>query len=549
MFARDLCLHNADLALVIAVYLDSIDLLKLQQVSHFWESIVVRAFDVVVESEGYKYLAFKESKKFVTNKEKCSHIAYNRIKKQGGFLLFDSSFGSYALGSHFIVDGIDDVVEPQITEKPEVESGIGATAVVMDHQRKLYMIGGWMENHNRALSTVFHIDADDLEDEWELHSNINEPRCFSSASSTIQGDLLLLGGGNSPFQGATVHRSCLFKSSTSDTWDANVVQDMLSPRCGHSSVTLFDNKILTMGGYGGGRLYYTSSEMWDWEKQCWYALPNMHHARSGMACVLGPSGSIYVTGGSYDGTHGNTSLERFDPREGKWEILPAALNLPRGYISGAIGSQMKFYVSGGLHQGKLQSGLEYYDFRMGGNTRWQFVGGSTACYYGEAYTRLQETVDFPPEELMNISPEMRARYDMSIRNIMLGHTTRLQETAAAVVHMTTTTITTVPTTLFTASRPNVYVQAVEEEDAWTDVSDDADGDREVEVEEDVMLVDVEVPAIVERDGERQLITEDGEVLMRRWEVEEEPPVVAQQPSFLFLDEAFLRSGHQFVYIM
>jgi hypothetical protein len=83
-----------------------------------------------------------------------------------------------------------------------------------------------------------------------------------------------------------------------------------------------------------------------------------------MAAVLGPDGAVYVAGGSPDGTIGHKGLERYDLREGKWTPL-REMQSGRGYTAGCVGASDRFYVSGGLHNHKFQSGMEAYDFRTG----------------------------------------------------------------------------------------------------------------------------------------------------------------------------------------
>jgi hypothetical protein len=96
----------------------------------------------------------------------------------------------------------------------------------------------------------------------------------------------------------------------------------------------------------------------------------MSAPKSGTALVLAPNGSVYVAGGSLDGTIGHKILERFDIREGKWELLPPMLR-GRGYTAGCVGSRGSFYVSGGIEHLKLQDGLEIFDFAA---DKWRQMG-------------------------------------------------------------------------------------------------------------------------------------------------------------------------------
>jgi hypothetical protein len=90
----------------------------------------------------------------------------------------------------------------------------------------------------------------------------------------------------------------------------------------------------------------------------------MNSARSGLGSVLGPDGCCYALGGSVDGYNGLSSIERYDVREKKWEILSSSMCYNRGYIAACIGPNQKIYVSGGLHKGEFCNSMEVYDIRM-----------------------------------------------------------------------------------------------------------------------------------------------------------------------------------------
>uniref|UniRef100_A0A7S2RVT2 Uncharacterized protein n=1 Tax=Rhizochromulina marina TaxID=1034831 RepID=A0A7S2RVT2_9STRA len=93
----------------------------------------------------------------------------------------------------------------------------------------------------------------------------------------------------------------------------------------------------------------------------WQPIVSMAHCRTGVGASVGPDGCLYVAGGSPDGSRNHRSAERFDPREGKWSMLPR-MTLRRGYCSATFCASGLFYVSGGIgsHDEELQS-VECFD--------------------------------------------------------------------------------------------------------------------------------------------------------------------------------------------
>eukprot|EP01034_Spumella_vulgaris_P021306 gene21306-27336_t len=268
---------------------------------------------------------------------------------------------------------------------------IGSAGACINHNGRIALIGGWDEDAEEALSDVRDISlTDDLP--WQETRPLPRGLCFSAATSLTHGDILALGGGNSPYRGADVYSECLIKrrSSEDSAWLEDCVPSMQFHRCGHSAVTLLDDRVVVTGGYSGGENYLSSVEMLDLGAGGrWTVLPAMSVPRSGMALVLGPLG-VYVTGGSVDGIISNKSCERFDPREGKkWHRL-CDMNEARGYTAGCVGSRDTFFVSGGCHEHRFTGGVEVYDFRA---DKWTELASppSTA---GEGDDEDEESVGF-----------------------------------------------------------------------------------------------------------------------------------------------------------
>lgn len=383
-----------DIILRICSYLDVTDLFVTVILSKSWNRAAEQAFSYLLEDNTYNYLAYKRPTQYSAAKSLCRHVWNRRNDRSGGFLLLGGSFGSYRRESVWIRDS-SVYLEAELLQSFARYPQMGCSAQVMNQSSDLVTFGGWIDDEANptAIDLAFrsreHLQQNsngsitedqaylsqesvDIAAEMEFFPRLTQPRCFAAATTTINGTYIVLGGGASPFRGAETYSDCLVSEGIDCAWRNDVISPMTVPRCGHSAVTLFNDQILTIGGYGGSIDYHNSAELWDWHQMRWIPQPAMTYRRSGMAAAIGPGGAIYVTGGSNNGRDGNHSLERFDPREGRWTEL-AGMFQGRGYCSGAIGASGLFYVCGGLDSARFQGGLECYDARA---DRWMIVPGS-----------------------------------------------------------------------------------------------------------------------------------------------------------------------------
>jgi len=165
-----------------------------------------------------------------------------------------------------------------------------------------------MEDASVATDAVYELDLSTAG--WIKRSSIRGARCYSAAQCNVQGDIVLLGGGSSPFRKADVYSDCLIRPFYRDEWLDNVIPPMSQVRCGHAAVTLLSDQVLVAGGYSGGFDYLCSAEMLDRNLDRWVALPPMHLSRSGMAAVLSPFGSVYIAGGGWTAAFTFCQLKR-----------------------------------------------------------------------------------------------------------------------------------------------------------------------------------------------------------------------------------------------
>jgi hypothetical protein len=86
-------------------------------------------------------------------------------------------------------------------------------------------------------------------------------------------------------------------------------------RGGFDAVMLKEH-IYVLGGTGLDNAFYNHGEYYDPVVNVWYDLPNLSKRR--FNCTVEKlEGSLFCVGG-FDGAAYLTSVERYDPREGKW---------------------------------------------------------------------------------------------------------------------------------------------------------------------------------------------------------------------------------------
>lgn len=205
------------------------------------------------------------------------------------------------------------------------------------------IVGGWDGPEYSALDAVFRLsvlDADEVPG-WQTLASLREPRCFAGTEMDSAGRLWVAGGGDSIYQGATISAAVevlhLEEGSAAESCTWRQAGEMIRPRCGLALCTdLRRPQLFAVGGYSGGNSYEQSVEAIDVHTGVSRLLPPMAVARSGPGATFNADGALYVMGGSRDGFVGCGSVERMDPRVGKWEALP---NLPadRAYLSACSG--------------------------------------------------------------------------------------------------------------------------------------------------------------------------------------------------------------------
>eukprot|EP00596_Hydrurales_sp_CCMP1899_P010364 CAMPEP_0119050774 /NCGR_PEP_ID=MMETSP1177-20130426/71738_1 /TAXON_ID=2985 /ORGANISM="Ochromonas sp, Strain CCMP1899" /LENGTH=342 /DNA_ID=CAMNT_0007029569 /DNA_START=397 /DNA_END=1422 /DNA_ORIENTATION=- len=336
-----------------------------------WRIAVISHWDRIAEDPDIRLLTFKKRRDIKTKKELLAR-AYGlhavKYSARSGFLVFGGAFTSRDPQTMYLFH--DDPTHLGPSFEADLPEDLGASASVVDSDGKVLIIGGWDNEEEAPTRKIF--DYSPKEPRWAKTSYLDAPQCFCSATTTIDGDLVVTGGGENMFQGSAVYDSCSVRRYGQILWEP--LPPMLSKRCGHESVTLYDDSVVVLGGYGREADYLNSVERFDWGTGVWAPLPSMSQRRSGLGAGMGPDGSIYAVGGSADGSTGLSSFESLDLREGRWRALPD-MAFGRGYTTAAWGRNGMFYVFGGLQSPSedadgdddlvYSSTIECYDVRKG----------------------------------------------------------------------------------------------------------------------------------------------------------------------------------------
>lgn len=309
-----------DVLETVFTFLDIHSLLSCELVSTTWRRCTPSAWTKLLGTPCINYLLFKRRKRLnetMTDKQICVKTLVQRSK---GLLVLGGSFG---VGNeiNYLFQHIEDtaILGGPVNHWDMPVRGLGSIAATESNDGNIEMFGGWNQKLETSLDTSYYLNTEnrDLEQsmmcstQWNLRSHqLPLSACYSSAGCLIGGEVVLLGGGSSPYRYADVYTRCFIRQQTGPdaTWDN--LPGMLVPRCGHSSVVTFNNQVVVFGGYSGGTLYQSSGEIFDFGSCIWSPLPSMPVARSGFTAALDPYGGVIVAGGSSDGTIGLTTAGR-----------------------------------------------------------------------------------------------------------------------------------------------------------------------------------------------------------------------------------------------
>ena len=252
--------NQPDLVALLLSFFSLRELLSLDYVSKMWNRVAEeRIWSELSRQKNVQLLTFKKRRDMSNQKEYIVRSMTTSIKRKNvlsGLYVFGGTFEKTKYSNLLrMEDNESGIVLQQIDSTGLHSLGIGATAATIANDGQIVAVGGWWQSHNCSIRNVtkLNITAPIMEDE----SQPNQPQyvlgqlmersiCFAAATTTIDGHLVVTGGGDTPYRGSPVYDNCVIQKYTDDQSFAEQawtpLPSMNTVRCGHSCVTMFDDR-------------------------------------------------------------------------------------------------------------------------------------------------------------------------------------------------------------------------------------------------------------------------------------------------------------------
>lgn len=250
-----------DLVALLLSFFSLRELLSVEVVSKMWNRVAEeRIWSELSRQRNVHLLTFKKRRDMSNQKEYIVRSMTTSIKRKhvlSGIYVFGGTFEKTKFSNLIrMEDNESGIVLQQIDSTGLHSLGIGATAATIANDGRIVAVGGWWQNHNCSIRNVtkLNITAPIMEED---ESQPNQPQyvlgqlmerniCFAAATTTIDGHIIVTGGGDTPYRGSPVYDNCVIQKYTDEL---SFVESAWSPlpsmntvRCGHSCVTMFDDR-------------------------------------------------------------------------------------------------------------------------------------------------------------------------------------------------------------------------------------------------------------------------------------------------------------------
>ena len=226
------------------------------------------------------------------------------------------------------------------------------------------------ENSSGFLKTSEYYDPTKIiyssENTWTTAGNLNVARANHTATTLLDGRVLIVGGENETGLGEPqILKSAEIYDPLTESW--SLANPMLTARIGHTATRLQDGRVLVVGGCSSALNCNSSAEIYNPSSNTWTTITSMNSARKNHAAVLLLDGTVMVTGGYNYGSPLSTyykSTEIYDPSSNSWTTKDSMLDARSEHFA-VVRRDGKVVVAGGVNfkLGNLTilSSAEIYD--------------------------------------------------------------------------------------------------------------------------------------------------------------------------------------------
>jgi N-acetylneuraminic acid mutarotase len=224
------------------------------------------------------------------------------------------------------------------------KSGVGETPVAFSHVatavdgNDVYFAGGILGNGKKRIESTDDVWKYSVSDNtWTELPELPGSRAAGSMV-LLDGELHFLGGSGSDPQRALSSHFVLDLNNLADGWSTAASMPGGRKRFG---AAVADGKIFVMGGHTGEDDRKLRSEVWAWDPLTddWSAKASFPKARSHMpqSVLADPWGGILVVGGKTNSASASKDVLRYDPQHNKWltlRSLPSGRNSALAALTG-----------------------------------------------------------------------------------------------------------------------------------------------------------------------------------------------------------------------
>ena len=234
---------------------------------------------------------------------------------------------------------------------------------------KVLVTGGDGETNGSTFDNSAEL-YDPMSGNWTLIQSMHENRICHTASTLLNGKVLVVGGFND--NGKVSNTAELYDPSTG-LW--TMTGNMTQKRAFHTASVLFDGRVLVVGGMTNESDLRKTSELYDPSTGLWTSTGNISQTRAAHAAVTLKNGKVLIIGGIGESDFGMNRTELYDPSTGLWTF------------TGEMKYSRIFHTASLLHNGNVlvTGGEVYYES--------SFIALNTADIYNSStgiWTSVQE---------------------------------------------------------------------------------------------------------------------------------------------------------------